>query len=786
MQLAILHHHLNRGGVTSVIANHLAALSTVAEADRPTRVVVLHDGQREGFPDGPLGDFPVELVTEPALSYDPPGAAAAPAALAETLARRLAECGCTPGDTLLHTHNHSLGKNASLPGALAGLAGQGWRMLLQVHDFAEDNRPENYRHLQQALRLNDPARLGGELYPQGAAIHYGTLTERDAGVLRSAGFEESRLHVLPNPAADFGELPSREAARVRVLPALGLPAETKLLVYPVRGIRRKNLGEMLLLSTLAPEGAHFAVTLAPLNPMERTSFDRWRLLAEKLQLPCSFDTGGPVESGGHGCAFTDMLAAADALLTTSIAEGFGMVFLEAWLAGRPLVGRDLPDITSEFKEAGVRFNGMYDDITLAFKQREDFARLPVGEQVEIVEAAASSDRLRITERVREGNPLLSQILDSDFSALQHDIAHNAAVVRDRYSPLSLGRRLADVYRAVAGSPADAGPGQSVSPSMIYAHFADPRRQWPVRNESLDQASMTLAVATDQIARLSAPMDPEPTGETPRLPTLEGVRAVLFDVYGTLLVSRSGDITLAGESPHGDAAEAALASALGVSLSELPGEGGLGQRLFESLIATIRAEHETSDAAFPEVDIRDIWRRVVAEQTSYQLTDGQAERLAVEYECRVNPIWPMPHLAETLDSLRVAGVPLGVVSNAQFFTQLAFKPLTGRFLSGWGFDPALCFWSYQHGQAKPGEALFEMAAAVLSGRDIEPSEALYVGNDLRNDVWPAQRVGFRTALFAGDARSLRWRRDDPNLSDVRPDAVVTELRQVLGLLGSSET
>ena len=43
-----------------------------------------------------------------------------------------------------------------------------------------------------------------------------------------------------------------------------------------------------------------------------------------------------------GLEFFENLAAADAVATTSLAEGFGMVFLEAWLAGRPLVGRDLP------------------------------------------------------------------------------------------------------------------------------------------------------------------------------------------------------------------------------------------------------------------------------------------------------------------------------------------------------------------------------------------------------------------------------------------------------------
>lgn len=37
-----------------------------------------------------------------------------------------------------------------------------------------------------------------------------------------------------------------------------------------------------------------------------------------------------------------------------------MVFLESWLAGRGLTGRDLPDVTADFAESGVQFTHVYD------------------------------------------------------------------------------------------------------------------------------------------------------------------------------------------------------------------------------------------------------------------------------------------------------------------------------------------------------------------------------------------------------------------------------------------
>jgi putative hydrolase of the HAD superfamily len=94
---------------------------------------------------------------------------------------------------------------------------------------------------------------------------------------------------------------------------------------------------------------------------------------------------------------------------------------------------------------------------------------------------------------------------------------------------------------------------------------------------------------------------------------------------------------------------------------------------------------------------------------------------------------------------------------------------------------LLFYSYRHGQAKPGVALYRLAAQALQLRGIPPQRALYVGNDLRNDIAPAARGGFRTALFAGDARSLRFRAEDPQCAGVAPDLVVTDLLELLDCL-----
>jgi putative hydrolase of the HAD superfamily len=277
--------------------------------------------------------------------------------------------------------------------------------------------------------------------------------------------------------------------------------------------------------------------------------------------------------------------------------------------------------------------------------------------------------------------------------------------------------------------------------------------------------MRLRDLADRIFALSAPLEPRPTSLIPDVASLAGIRAVLFDIYGTLVISASGDIGLAGEQD----ATSAFAAALAASGMKAP--AGTGPVQLEQAIRAFHARRKAEGVRFPEVDIRDIWREVLD-------TPEDPSCLAVEYECRVNPVWPMPGLPQLLEDLRRRGFVLGVVSNAQFYTPLMLDGFLGAPLGDLGFDAQCCAWSYRLLEAKPSTRIYEVALAGLKRpHGIKPGEVLYVGNDLRNDIWPASLTGCRTVLFAGDARSLRLREKDPCCVNVKPDRIVTELRQI---------
>jgi putative hydrolase of the HAD superfamily len=268
--------------------------------------------------------------------------------------------------------------------------------------------------------------------------------------------------------------------------------------------------------------------------------------------------------------------------------------------------------------------------------------------------------------------------------------------------------------------------------------------------------------------------------------MPGIRAVLFDIYGTLVISASGDIGLAGERDETDAFRAAL-DAAGVAPPP-----GAGPETLKDAIRRFHARRKSAGVEFPEVDILGMWREVLqvegGDAATYSVpgpipeggsgSDDPLSRLAVEYECRVNPVWPMPGLEQVVAEIGERGVSLGIVSNAQFYTPLMLEAFLGNSLDDLGFDPAFCAFSYRLLEAKPSTRIYETALSGLArAHGIAPAQVLYVGNDILNDVWPAAKLGCRTALFAGDARSLRLRSDDDRCSRVVPDRVVTDLRQI---------
>ena len=295
---------------------------------------------------------------------------------------------------------------------------------------------------------------------------------------------------------------------------------------------------------------------------------------------------------------------------------------------------------------------------------------------------------------------------------------------------------------------------------------------------------------DEAQKSRADLSPIETGMTPKLPVLTGLKAVLFDIYGTLLISAAGEVgSTIEETPPASADETnetrVFAGVLKeTGLSPAPRAGRRAQQLYYDGIQQIHELLKSRGVAHPEVNIVDVWLRMLEKLIEEGLIRDLHElptaavRAAFRFEISANVVCPMPGAAEIVQELAGRGLTLGIVSNAQFYTPLVIEALLGAPVEKIGFADNLCVWSWKLLEAKPSLRLFEQALERL--RDtygITADEVLYVGNDMRNDIRPSKELGCATALFAGDRRSLRLRPDEASGRRTEPDATITHLEQL---------
>ncbi len=325
--VAIVHYHLHRGGVTRVI--HTAS-RCLTDAGIP-HVILSADADESG------AQLPVQVVEGLGYGTEPGGITGLK--LVQAM-RAAATSVLGPGPIVWHFHNHSLGRNRAMADAVAILAEAGDAMILQLHDFAEDGRSQNYEVIADAETL----------YPHSPRIRHAFLNSRDRGYLIAAGLPAERAALLPNAIVPPAAVkPSEE------------PPAVPLVLYPVRGIRRKNVGELFLLAALSPKGTRYAVTLGPDNIRWQAVHEEWMAFAEDTGLPVMLDVVGRLSPAPRAPrSFASWLRHSTHCITTSVAEGFGLGFLEPVAMGKPLLGRNLPAVTNDFAEAGIVPGRLYD------------------------------------------------------------------------------------------------------------------------------------------------------------------------------------------------------------------------------------------------------------------------------------------------------------------------------------------------------------------------------------------------------------------------------------------
>jgi hypothetical protein len=256
------------------------------------------------------------------------------------------------------------------------------------------------------------------------------------------------------------------------------------------------------------------LTLRPATPVEAAGYDRWHRLAPQVSPRAVFDAGHH-----KSVSFADNLAACEYVVSTSVAEGFGMAYLEPWLAHRAVVARRLPEVMNDFAAEGVDMPALYDELPvpgdadwlqacgrrtraaladawssvpppfrppMQHRQADrdadtiDFATLTPADQADVLRRVADSDSF--DQAVRQRSP---QLIASLHRPADHEqVLRNAARVGQRYSPEAQGTRLRSLYRSLLEAPIErsiSGPnGKGPAVQLV----SEVRPFYPCRTERL--------------------------------------------------------------------------------------------------------------------------------------------------------------------------------------------------------------------------------------------------------------------------------------------------------------
>ncbi len=217
------------------------------------------------------------------------------------------------------------------------------------------------------------------------------------------------------------------------------------------------------------------------------------------------------------------------------------------------------------------------------------------------------------------------------------------------------------------------------------------------------------------------------------------RAVFWDVYGTLLAAPRGDL----ESLVRREAELRGAFEQTVRQFHLTMTAEQLHHRWLRALAEQRATKIAAGILHPEIRIEEVWQNL--------LPGFPAREVALYFERRANPKKLQPGARETLLAIQQRGLRQGIISNAQFYTLIELRERLG----GDFFDPGLIFLSCHLGVAKPDRTAFRLAADALVAHHIAPTECLFVGDSLVNDIEPAREVGFCPVLIGptGDIQRL---------------------------------
>src|SRR5262245_30565017 len=290
---------------------------------------------------------------------------------------------------------------------------------------------------------------------------------------------------------------------------------------------------------------------------------------------------------------------------------------------------------------------------------------------------------------------------------------------------------------------------------------------------------------------------DPPKAKPKLRPLP-VKAVFWTVYGTLVAIPQGELLF--EHPQDFVTDAALDKLIKEfkmwnSMSRKPGAPSAYMKELFRKALTVLQMTGTGGERHPEVQTERVWDDIVKklqqkeyafDAGTYGSLDDYVKKIAYFYHASIQGAGPYPGAADALRLVAERGVVQGLLADGQCFTAAQLRRCLRQQDPGFELDATipstLRVLSSDKKARKPSETLFKAALQAVAAKGISAGEVLHVGSNLVRDIAPAKKLGFRTALFAGDRNSLSATAEQLKDPATRPDVLLTELPQILEVIG----
>ncbi len=348
----------------------------------------------------------------------------------------------------------------------------GKKFIYRVHDFVQE-RTENFKNFKKFSQ--NPFEIVPNwhdiLYPNTPNVKYIAINRNNCSRLVEHGVDEKNIFYVSN-CVDEDIIPPDDKSKTlrgKIIRKYNISPNSHLIFYPVRCVRRKNVEEAIFLIQLfnilaekkmSVEGCklrgnfHLLISICPETGDDYDYAQQLRKFVAKHCLPVTigvedlvslervYDERGRIEKYAIG----DLYQSVDLVVTTSILEGFGLVYIEPWMLNKVVVGRNIPIVTPDFQASGMKLGHMY---TALLVDNQDFKDIGKGQSSNKALSTRLSKilklkRARFAEKVIRKNevPILATLrLIQHESKRKKLIELNRRIVLKTYSKEAAGRML---------------------------------------------------------------------------------------------------------------------------------------------------------------------------------------------------------------------------------------------------------------------------------------------------------------------------------------------------------